>query len=241
MAGSATEARRILGHIDGGRVLDVATGRGGFIGFLADGLARYDEILGVDLDGSRRDAFETATIGRPAVRFEETDFLRWTPETGMFDTVAISAALHHFDDPVAVLGLMHRVVRPGGWVVVAEMYRDDQTEPQLTEVMIHDWVAVVDAIVGTVHHPTFRRAEIVRLVDGLALRDLRLYDLADLDDDPHDPEAIAELDGIIDRGIAKAEGHPKLQAQGQALRARIREVGVQDATMLIEVGRVAAR
>ena len=38
----------ILGHISGGRVLDVATGSGGFIHFLLDGLKDYIEILGVD-------------------------------------------------------------------------------------------------------------------------------------------------------------------------------------------------
>ena len=52
MGDTAADARRILGHIHGGRVLDVATGRGGFIGFLADGLADYDEIVGIELDES---------------------------------------------------------------------------------------------------------------------------------------------------------------------------------------------
>ena len=40
--------KEILGHISGGRVLNVATGSGGFIHFLLDGLKDYIQIIGVD-------------------------------------------------------------------------------------------------------------------------------------------------------------------------------------------------
>ena len=40
--------KEILGHISGGRVLDVAIGSCGFIHFLLDGLKDYIEIIGVD-------------------------------------------------------------------------------------------------------------------------------------------------------------------------------------------------
>ncbi len=238
MSATETDARRIIGHIDGGRVLDVATGRGGFIAFLAEGLADYDEIVGVDVDGSRRDDFEAATLGRRGVRFEEVDILHQPPAAGSFDTVAMSASLHHFLDPVGVLGIIDGLVRPGGWIVIAEMYRDDQTAPQMTEVLVHDWMAEVDAALGVPHRPTHRRAEIIRLVDGLALRDLRLYDI-EPERGPHDTETSAALEAAIARTVERADGLPALQAQADELRARLAQVGVQDATILVEVGRVA--
>ena len=40
---------RALGEIDAGRVLDVATGQGGFTAFLAERLAGYRQIVGVDI------------------------------------------------------------------------------------------------------------------------------------------------------------------------------------------------
>src|SRR5439155_3275225 len=40
--------REILGDIDGGKVLDVATGAGGFLRFLIEGLRGYDSIVGIE-------------------------------------------------------------------------------------------------------------------------------------------------------------------------------------------------
>lgn len=40
----------ILGEIDGGRVLDVATGDGAFIDLLINNLKSYDEVVGIDVD-----------------------------------------------------------------------------------------------------------------------------------------------------------------------------------------------
>ena len=236
MEETAAAARRILGHIHGGRVLDVATGRGGFVAFLADGLADYDEIVGIELDADRQTAFEAATAGRRDVRFVLGDFLGTAFEPDSFDTVAVSASLHHFDDPTAVLRRMRDLVRPGGWVVISEMYRDGQTEAQRTEVAVHDWMAEVDTATGGVHRPTFRRSEIIRLVDDLGLEDVWTTDRADLLIDPHDPAAVAEIGDMIDRYAAKAAGAAGLAEHAGALRERLARLGVQEATILTFVG-----
>jgi ubiquinone/menaquinone biosynthesis C-methylase UbiE len=238
MGDTGGDARRILGHIEGGRVLDVATGRGAFVEFLADGLASYDEIVGLDVDAEHREAFEAAHADRSRVHFDSHDALDPTLSAGGFDTVAISASLHHFDDPIRILEAMRRLARPGGWIIVAEMYRDGQTEAQLTHVMLHDWCAGVDSLIGKVHHPTYRRAEIVRFVDGLALQDRRTHDLTELDDDPLDPDGRAALEGIIDRYVALAADDPDLVATGRLLRERVGTIGAHGATTLIEVGRL---
>ena len=66
---------------------------------------------------------------------------------------------------------------------VAEMYRDGQTEPQMTDVLIHHWIAAVEtAAAGPaarwVHRETFPRTQIVSIVEGIGLRELRLCDMA---------------------------------------------------------------
>ena len=43
-----SEVNEILNEIDGGRVLDAATGGGSFAHFLSETLKSYDEIVGVD-------------------------------------------------------------------------------------------------------------------------------------------------------------------------------------------------
>jgi SAM-dependent methyltransferase len=237
MDDTAADARRILGHIHGGRVLDVATGRGGFIAFLAEGLADYDEIVGIELEADRQAAFEAATAGLRGVRFVLGDFLGTALERGSFDTVAVSASLHHFDDPGAVLRRMRDLVRPGGWIVVAEMFRDAQTDAQLTEVGVHDWMAEVDAATGDVHRPTFARAEIVTMVDALQLEDVRTLERRDLLVDPHERDAVAAIANLIDRYAAKAADHPDLARCAPTLRARLAEVGVHEATILVLAGR----
>jgi SAM-dependent methyltransferase len=234
---TAIDPRAVLGRISGGRVLDVATGTGDFVRFLVDGLAGFEEIVGIDTNADRATAFTDAFGDRPDVRFVAMDAhdLAWPDRS--FDTACISNSLHHLADPRPVLAEMRRVLRPGGHLVVNEMYRDGQSTAQETHVALHHWWAAVNRVHGEVHRETYRRAEIVALVDGLRLAEVRFADLADPDEDPHDPEGLARLEAAIDRYLGLAAGHPDLLARGEALRRRLREVGVRSATQLVAVGR----
>ena len=233
---TSTDPKAALGGISGGRVLDVATGTGGFIEFLLDGLADHDEIVGIDSNADRAVAFTTAFEDRDGISFIEMDAHRLEFPDGSFDTVCVSNSLHHFTDPAPVLAEMLRVLRPGGHMIVNEMYRDGQSEEQMTHVLLHHWWASVNTVGGEVHRETYRRAEIIGILGSLALEDLRVVDLADPDEDPHGPEMVAGLEAAIDRHIALADGHPELQARGEALRARLHEIGVRSATQLLAIG-----
>jgi SAM-dependent methyltransferase len=234
---AAIDPRAVLGDLSGGRVLDVATGAGDFVRFLLDGLRDHGEIVGVDVNPERGEAFAAAFEDRPDIRFEQMDAHRLAFPDGFFDTVCVSNSLHHVVDPAPVLAEMLRVLRPGGHLVVNEMYRDGQSETQMTHVLLHHWWAAVGTQRGDVHRETYRRVEIVAIVENLGLADLRLIDLVDPDEDPHDPEAVAELEAAIDRYVTLADGHPGLQQRGEELRTRLRAVGVRNATQLVAIGR----
>ena len=234
---TAIDPRAILGDLSGGRVLDVATGAGGFVQFVLDGLRDHGEIIGIDTNPGRAEAFAAAFGDIPSVRFVEMDAHHLAFPDDSFDTACVSNSLHHLADPAPVLAEMLRVLRPGGHLLVNEMYRDGQSETQMTHVLLHHWWAAVGTLRGEVHRETYRRAEIVQIVEGLGLADLRLVDLADPDEDPHDPETTAELEAAIDRYVALADGVPALQQRGEDLRIRLREVGVRNATQLVVVGR----
>jgi len=234
---TAIDPAAVLGHLSGGRVLDVATGTGGFVRFLLDGLRDHREIVGIDVNADRREAFAAAFGDLADVRFAEMDAHRLAFADGSFDTACISNSLHHLVDPAPVLAEMLRVLRPGGHLVVNEMYRDGQSETQTTHVLLHHWWAAVGTLRGEVHRETYRRDQVVEIVDHLRLADLRLVDLADPDEDPHDPETTAELEAAIDRYVALADGHPELQQRGEELRLRLRTVGVRSATQLVAIGR----
>ena len=75
------------------------------------------------------------------------------------------------------------------------------------------------------------------MIDELGLEDVRSADRADLDIDPHDPAATAEIEGILDRYAEKAAGIATLEEPIAGLRERLATVGVQEATILTLVGR----
>lgn len=234
---TAIDPKAVLGDLSGGRVLDVATGAGSFVQFLLDGLRDYAEIVGIDANPELTKAFAEAFGARADVRFVEMDAHHLAFADGSFDTVCVSNSLHHFANPTPILAEMLRVLRQGGHLVVNEMYRDGQSETQATHVLLHHWWAAVGRQRGDVHRETYRRDEIVEIVEGLGLAELRLADLADPDEDPHDPETAAELEAAIDRFVGLANGHPELLQRGEDLRARLRDVGVRSATQLVAVGR----
>ena len=104
--------KQTLGDIAGGRVLDVATQAGDFVRILAESLESYTEIVGIDIS---EQAIETA---QSAFDQENTQFIQMDAEQmGLkdesFDTVSISASLHHLATIPPVLTEMKRVLRTG--------------------------------------------------------------------------------------------------------------------------------
>jgi SAM-dependent methyltransferase len=229
------EPRDILGNISAGRVLDAATGSGGFIQFLMEGLKEYNEIIGVDNNDRAAAGFAEAFKENPKVHFQRMDASSLDFPDASFDLVCISNSLHHLN-PKSVLNEMRRVLRPGGTLLISEMYRDHQTETQMTHVLLHHWWAAVDTVDGILHRETYTRQELLDLVANLGLKEVSTYDLSDLSENPHDSAIMAELNPVFDRYIQRAEGHPKLQARGMELRQRVENVGFHSATTLVIVG-----
>ena len=228
--------KEILGHLSAGRVLDVATGNGGFIHFLLEGLQGYTEIIGVDNNERAAAAFAESFKENPKIHFQQMDAHHLDFPDASFDLVCISNSLHHLD-PGPVLREMKRILRPGGFLLVSEMYCDNQTETQLTHVLLHHWWAAVDTVNGIAHRETYQRRELVEMVDSLGLKDEAVYELSALDENPKNPEILAELEPVFERYIQRAEGHPRLQARGAELRQRVEQVGFHGATTLLTLGR----
>jgi SAM-dependent methyltransferase len=226
----------ILGAISANRILDVATGGGGFIHFLLEGLNDYSEIIGVDNNDRAAASFTETFKENPKIHFQQMDAHHLDFPDSSFDLVCISNSLHHLDS-LPVLSEMKRILRPGGFLLVSEMVRDNQTETQMTHVLLHHWWAAVDMVNGIVHRETYTRQELLDLVASLGLTDLSVYDLSDLTENPRDPAILEELDPVFERYIQRAEGHPELQKRGEELRKRVEEIGFHSATTLMLIGR----
>jgi len=231
-------AEEALSNLSGGHVLDVATGSGGFITFLMDNLKDYTEITGIDNNDHPLEAAHKSH-GLENIHFRRMDAARMDFPDGHFNTVCIANSLHHMIYMPGVLNELMRVCKPGGHIIINEVYQDGQSDAQLTHVLLHHWWAAVDTANGITHFETFTRQQLVEIVEKLGCHNLKYYDLKDLEQDPRDPELIRELDGIIDRYIQRAqvlEGGEVLRQRGEELRQRVHDLGFHGASSLLVIG-----
>ena len=233
-----TTFETIFAPISACRILDVATGRGGFIQTLLKTLQDYDEIIAIDSNADYASAFGETFADKP-VSYQQMDASALEFSDELFDTVCISNSLHHMTDPSRVLTEMQRVLKPDGIFIISEMMRDNLSEPQMTHLLIHHWWGAVDSAMGIVHHETYTRQQLIDFAKTITVKNWEFHEVAYLDDDPKDAETIAQLDGILDRYIKKTENlqdREMLQKRGQALRERVHEVGFHGATALVAIG-----
>jgi len=117
-------ARRIAGHLrSGSQVLEIAPGPG-YLAIALAGLGSH-QITGLDLSRSFvRIATENAVSARVAVEFQHGNAAAMPYPADRFDFIVCRAAFKNFADPVAALGEMHRVLRPGGQALIIDMRHD---------------------------------------------------------------------------------------------------------------------
>jgi SAM-dependent methyltransferase len=229
---------KVLGDIDGGCVLDVATQRGNFVRILREHLKSYTEIVGIDI-GAQHIQTARSRVEGEGIRFAVMDAGHLDIEDGHFDTVTISASLHHLSEIPRVLGEMKRVLKPGGRFLIVEMHRDAQTEAAQSFVSLHEWVAQVDTALGRVHNRLLARQEFVDYAEDLGLSRMAYYDGHDLDSDPMEVKRIENLEGLIDEVMSDIEGISdgvQLKARGEELRHRLHTVGARDEPRILIVG-----
>lgn len=235
---SEQEIDAVLREIAGGRVLDVATGPGSMIDWMAQGFKDYREMVGIDATSPGKPP-DGSIFNRENIRFMPMDAHHLEFEDASFDTVMIGNSLHHMADPRRVLAEMIRVLKPGGHLIVFEMYRDGQTEEQLTHVYMHHFWSAVDSALGVTHNETFTRQQLVSLVEALGLRSLACYDHADLTTDPHNPETVKLLHDRLVHTLDRAQSlpdFPALKTRGEELGRRLDEIGMRRATSLLVIG-----
>lgn len=104
------------------RVLDVGTGTGVVALRAADRVAPRGSVTAVDLSNCMLSVAGGKNALRPPeiqVRFCAMDAELLAVAAGSFDAVLSLFALMHFPNPLAALREMHRVLRPGGRLVIA--------------------------------------------------------------------------------------------------------------------------
>lgn len=212
-------------NFDGGRVLDIATAQGGFVGVLKAILPSYKEIIGVDI---KEELLEKAreTYPEENIRFEVMDAGMLSFSDDQFDIVGIGYSLHHLEDIQTVLIEMYRVLKPGGVLIVVEMYQD---ELQFSETLIHHWAADVDRARGIYHNHTLMRNEIIECLEDLNWIGIEFFDYCDQPQNQMDEDLINSIYELIDMILSRVEGMPifeDFKKRGEELRDLVSEFGV---------------
>jgi len=111
-----------LGYLKPGqRVLDVGTGTGAVANFAAKLIGDSGTVIGVDLsEGMLKTAVLSAKeAGTTNVQFCRMDAENLGLPTESFDSVISMYAIDHFPDARSALKEMHRVLKPGGRLVIS--------------------------------------------------------------------------------------------------------------------------
>jgi len=228
-----------LKDISGGKVLDVATGRGSFIHYLTEGFLDFESITAIDsidetiLEQASKD-FEDKRICFKHMDASKMDYLDES-----FDTVCLSNSLHHLKDMDTVLSEMMRVLKPGGTLIINEMICDNQSPSQMTHVLMHHWWAKIDTATGKLHYETLPKQRILDIVKGLGINNLEVLEFVD-SDNPMDKESLESINKIIDEYIERAKPMKDFEAvkqEGEEIRKYLNKVGFNGATQVIVIGK----
>jgi len=231
---------RTLKSIEAPIALDVATGRGNFAGLLRNEYSGIGTIIGIDISqkGLERSREALEKIDDMIAVCMDSSNLAF-PD-GSLDMVCISNSLHHMEKLDNTLKEMMRVLKPGGYFLLSEMYSDDQTEAQMTHVLMHEWWASIDTLRGVPHFKTFSRDKILRLCERLGLNELVTADYSSLDSDPMSKEVLEHINGAIDTYITRLKdlgNNSDLVRRGEELRERLHKFGFHSASTLVALGR----
>ncbi|KAI9032064.1 methyltransferase type 11 [Hyaloraphidium curvatum] len=106
-----------------GLVVDVACG-GGIVACAFAGAVPGARVIGIDVTPAMLERAEerAGEAGLRNAEFRIGDAANLPFEAGSVDVAATRYSFHHFPDPLSVLREMVRIVRPGGRVVVCDMY-----------------------------------------------------------------------------------------------------------------------
>ena len=216
-------------------ILDVGTGTGNFIEVLKE---VFSDILITGIDPNTESIYEAKEKYSDVV-FKEMGAEKLGFSDCSFDVVSISMALHHLPEVNIGLQEILRVVKPGGWIIINELFSDNLNPAQEVHKLYHHFGSNIDRILGTNHNSSFKREEIFQMVQnsGIAIQfhfnhKTEVNLVADK----------KELDSRVEKmklNLDKIKEYPEyemLKPQVEIFRKNALEFGFQPATKVVIVG-----
>jgi len=104
------------------KALEVGPGEGQLLSLLA---ARFSDVLGIDSAQAMLDQAADSAGTANNIRLQLRDFAD-LPARRVFDAVAAAMVLHHQPSPIRFFQQAHRVLKPGGVLMLVDLCRHDQ-------------------------------------------------------------------------------------------------------------------
>ena len=247
----AIEVRKKLQTISGGNVLDVGTETGDFIKILMKVLGDYQSFTGIDISEDdlkkAKEKLEDAPVNFLLMNAETMTF-----RDNEFDTVCISHSIHHLENIDTVLAEMYRVLKPGGYFIIQEMYSDeDQTPAQLVDRDVSHLNIKIDTLFGIPHFETLTRQNLRDSVGRIGLSEVEVFDSSwsvqclfceEVQEcqNPKRPDNIANELKRIDDDLARVREHSsfyELKEEAESIKERVRVDGSASMSVLYFFGK----
>lgn len=229
--------RKLQGKL-GGYILDVATTAGDFIQTLIKNLKEYNYAIGIDI--TEKDFDEgRKKFPEGKVSLVKMDGASLAFRDDFFDIVSINAGLHHLSDVKKALSDMKRVLKPGGLLILKEMYCDNQNKKQMSDVRQHHWHSKIDRLTGISHNQTLKREKIIEYAEELSMKNIEIEDYYCKECNPEtDGKMVDELKEIKERltKIKNLKQYNELKNEAEAILKHIKDVGYACATRLEIIG-----
>ena len=223
----------ILGKVDGGKILDVATGQGGFLYYLTKTFKSYEKCIGIDMTPARIDEAKKEKNDKISFQVMNADRIEFPDNT--FDTVAIGHSLHHLDNIDQVLSEMKRVLKPGGLFIVREVFQAPETEQENSQRHVHHWWAEVDQVQGTPHYETFTTDRIIEIMNKQGLIIKNSFEFMGVISEDEMPEVVSFMVEKIDEYIGKLKSvgeQEELIARGEEIKEIYQDQGITNEAAL---------
>jgi 2-polyprenyl-3-methyl-5-hydroxy-6-metoxy-1,4-benzoquinol methylase len=111
-----------------GDALEIGCAEGAFTQRLAQ---RCRSLAAADLSAVSLERAARRCAGQPNVRFEQWDVRAWPRAQGPFDLIVAIHVLEYVRSPLALARVRRRMIealRPGGWLLVGNVYQDTVSE-----------------------------------------------------------------------------------------------------------------
>jgi SAM-dependent methyltransferase len=169
-----------------------------------------------------------------------------------FDTVCISYSIHHLENIETVLAEMYRVLKPGGYFIIQELYSDGkQTAAQQVDKAVHDLNAKIDTLFGIPHFEALTRQRMKDLVNNVGLDELESFDsswgvkclFCKDARECQDPKRADNIDFVlkqIDEDLERAREHPsydELRDEANLVKERVKANGASAASVIYFFGK----